>query len=54
MRERPMTTEVPEPIPFDPDNPPADGELPELPLGMHWELRITAEAEVVHPDGTTS
>lgn len=26
--------------------------LPDLPDGYRWELSITAEAEVVHPDGT--
>lgn len=43
-------TELPADIDLDPDNPP--DELPELPPGYVWGLKITAEAEVVHPDGS--
>lgn len=31
-------------------DPPA--ELPPLPDGYVWALKITANAEVIHPDGT--
>jgi hypothetical protein len=41
---------LPADIVFDPANPP--DELLSLPPGYTWELKITAEAEVVHPDGT--
>lgn len=40
-----MDTDLPEPVPLDPDNPPAD--LPSLPGGYVWGLKITAEAEVI-------
>jgi hypothetical protein len=42
--------DLPDPIPVDelPD------ELPELPDGYRWELQITAETEIIHPDGTVT
>ena len=48
-----MTESVPElpaDIEFDPANPPQ--ELPELPTGFKWALKISADAEVIHADGT--
>lgn len=36
---------LPPDIPFDPSNPP--GELPPLPDGFVWGLKVTAEAEVI-------
>jgi len=42
--------DLPADIPFDPDSPP--DELPELPEGYVWGVAVTADAEVVHPDGT--
>lgn len=38
---------LPSDIEFDPENPPAEAELPELPDGFVWGLKITAEAEVI-------
>lgn len=37
--------DLPADITFDPDNPP--DELPPLPPGYVWGLKITAEAEVI-------
>jgi hypothetical protein len=37
--------ELPADVEFDPENPPA--ELPELPEGYTWGLKITASAEVI-------
>ena len=46
-----MTTpDLPEDIVLD-ENTNLD-ELPELPPGYVWGLKITAEAEVIRPDGT--
>lgn len=36
---------LPADVPFDPNSPP--GELPELPPGFVWGLKVTAEAEVI-------
>lgn len=47
-----MTTDLPDDIDFDPANPPTESELPALPEGYVWAVKITAEAEVIHPDGT--
>jgi hypothetical protein len=33
---------------------PTEGPLPELPDGWVWGYEITAEAEVIHPDGSTT
>jgi hypothetical protein len=42
--------DLPDPITFDPAHPPES--LPDLPPGFRWEITITADAEVIHPDGT--
>jgi len=42
--------ELPADVQIDPANPPT--ELPELPDGYVWALKITADAEVVHADGS--
>lgn len=39
--------ELPPEQPFDPEHPPAEGDLPPLPDGYTWGLKITAEAEVI-------
>jgi hypothetical protein len=43
---------MPDELPDDIDlaNPPE--QLPELPKGYVWALKITATAEVIHPDGS--
>lgn len=33
--------------PFDPESPPAEADLPPLPDGYVWGLKITADAEVI-------
>jgi hypothetical protein len=38
-------SDLPDDIPYDPDNPPSD--LPDLPPGYVWGVKVTAEAEVV-------
>lgn len=40
-----MDTDLPQPVPLDPGSPP--DELPTLPEGYVWGLKITAEAEVI-------
>lgn len=51
-----MTEEQPAELPgniiFDPNNPPNLEDLPELPEGYVWGITVTADIEVVHPDGT--
>jgi hypothetical protein len=46
--------ELPDPVPFDPANPPTLEELPELPDGYKWEVKISADADVIHEDGTVN
>jgi hypothetical protein len=45
-----VVSDVPQPVPYDPANP--DAELPELPPGWRYEITVTAEADVIHADGT--
>lgn len=49
-----INSELPEDIVFDPNDPTALDDLPELPEGMVWAVRITAEADVIHADGTVN
>lgn len=44
--------ELPADIVIDPANPPPEDELPELPPGYVWGLKITADAEVIKADVT--
>lgn len=37
--------DLPPDVVFDPQNPP--DELPDLPPGYQWGLKVTAEAEVI-------
>lgn len=45
---------LPPDIPFDPENPPDLDDLPALPDGMEWAIKIEAAADVVHADGTVN
>lgn len=38
-------TDLPADVEFDPKDPP--GDLPELPEGFVWGLKVTASAEVI-------
>lgn len=44
--------QLPEPITGPIEDMPSGDELPELPPGYVWGLKITAETEVIRADGT--
>lgn len=52
MTDEQTPDQTPEPVTFDPADPPRPEDLPPLPPGMKWELTITAETEVIRADGT--
>lgn len=47
-------SELPDDIVFDPTDPHALDDLPELPEGLEWAIKITANADVIHADGTVN
>lgn len=47
-------SKLPEDIVFDPANPPDPDDLPALPDGMTWAIKIEAAADVLHADGTVN
>ena len=48
------TPDLPDDVILDPDKPLGPSQLPELPPGYKWDLKITASADVIHPDGTVN